>query len=98
MKFNGEGETWVKFEQPLDARIMAMDGTWSSECLLIDVSETGAQIRLTGPAVNDTEFFSSANEIWRPCIPDVYKKMGRRHADGSFIPQRFYRSKTFGAA
>src|ERR1700736_2722559 len=90
-----KGAARVKFENPLDVRVMAIDGTWCRDCQLIDVSETGAQIRLIGPAVNDTEFFLLLTNF---CIPDVYKKMGRRHADGSFIPQRFYRSKTFGAA
>jgi hypothetical protein len=62
----------VKFENPLDVRVMAIDGTWCRDCQLIDVSETGAQIRLTGPAVNDTEFFllltNFGDPVFRMCM------------------------------
>jgi hypothetical protein len=52
-----ESETRVKFERPLDSRIMAIDGTWCRECLLIDVSESGALIKLTSLAADLTGFF-----------------------------------------
>ena len=77
---------------------MAIDGTWCIDCQLINVSEAEARLRLTSWAVNDTEFFLVLTKFGDPVFRDLYKKMGRRHTDGSFIPQRFYQSKAFGAA
>jgi hypothetical protein len=61
----------VRFERPLAVRVMAIDGTWCRECLLIDVSESGARIELTSPAAELTEFFllltSFANPVFRRC-------------------------------
>jgi hypothetical protein len=61
----------VKFEQPRHARVMAIDGTWSRECLLLGVSETTAQIKLIGPVAGLTEFFlvlaSFGNPVYRRC-------------------------------
>jgi hypothetical protein len=73
-----EKETPVKFERPLDARVMAIDGTWCRECLLIDVSETGAQIKLTGPGADMTEFFLLLSSFGRP----VYRRCKRASVDG----------------
>lgn len=86
-----KGAAWVKFENPLDVGVMAIDGTWCRDCHLTQVSETEAQIRLIGPPLNDTEIFSAANGIWQPSISDVYKQMGQRHVDWRFVPQGFGR-------
>jgi hypothetical protein len=51
-----KGAAWVKFENPLDVRVMAIDGTWCHDCQLTQVSGTEAQIRLIGPALDNTEF------------------------------------------
>jgi hypothetical protein len=93
MKFNdGEGETWVKFEQPLDARIMAIDGTWSSECLLIDVSETGAQIKLTSPVADLMEFFLVLSSFGNP----VYRRCKRASVHGPLIGVFFQKGGSVG--
>lgn len=67
-----KGAAWVKFENPLDVGVMAIDGTWCRDCHLTQVSETEAQIRLIGPPLNDTEFFllltESGNPVFRMCI------------------------------
>jgi PilZ domain-containing protein len=77
----------VAFENPLDVRVMATDGTWCRDCQLIDVSETGARIRLTGSAVNDTEFFllltKSGDPVFRMCM--------RRWVDGTLVGVSFHR-------
>jgi hypothetical protein len=51
------GPPRVEFDQPLEARAMTIDGTWSGDCLLIDISETGARLKVTGHAIELTEFF-----------------------------------------
>jgi len=82
-----KGAAWVKFENPLDVRVMAIDGTWCRDCQLIDVSETGAQIRLTGPAVNDTEFFLLLTNFGDP----VFRMCIRRWVDGTLMGVSFHR-------
>jgi len=85
-----KGAARVKFENPLDVRVMAIDGTWCRDCQLIDVSETGAQIGLTGPAVNETEFFllltNFGNPVFRMCI--------RRWVDGTLMGVSFSKDAT----
>jgi hypothetical protein len=66
---------------------MAIDGTWCRDCQLIDVSETGAQIRLTGPAVNDTEFFLLLTNFGDP----VFRMCVRRWVDGTLMGVSFHR-------
>ena len=62
----------VRFEQVVQARMMGIDGTWQRECVVDDVSDGGAKLR-----VNDTieglplqEFFlvlSSTGLAYRHC-------------------------------
>ena len=47
----------VKFDQPLEVRLMTIDGTWCDECSLINISDAAAQIELTGRAAELSEFF-----------------------------------------
>ena len=42
-EFQNDGPR-VKFERPLEVRVMTIDGTWCGESFLIDVSDTEAQI------------------------------------------------------
>jgi hypothetical protein len=61
----------VKFERPLEVRVMTIDGTWCSESFLIDVSDTEAEIEVTGHAAELTEFFllitSFGSPVFRRC-------------------------------
>jgi hypothetical protein len=77
----------VGFENPLDVRVMATDGTWCHDCQLIDVSETGARIRLTGSAVNDTEFFLLLTKFGDP----VFRMCIRRWVHGTLMGVSFDR-------
>ena len=72
-----KGAARVRFENRLDVRVMAIDGTWCRDCQLIDVSETGAQIRLTGPAVNDTEFFLPLTKFGDPLFRSFITRLGQ---------------------
>ena len=47
----------VRFERPLDARVMAVDGTSSNECLLVQISEAEAQVDLAAVRPNSVIFF-----------------------------------------
>jgi hypothetical protein len=62
----------VEFERAIDCRIMAIDGTWTRECKMLDVSETGCRLvvdaSIEGLALK--EFFlllSSTGLAYRRC-------------------------------
>ena len=38
----------VKFERGFPAQMMAIDGTWRRECMMEDVSDTGAKLTIDG--------------------------------------------------
>jgi hypothetical protein len=82
-----KGAAWVKFENPLDVRVMAVDGTWCRDCQLTQVSETEAHIRLIGPALNDTEFFLLLTKLGNP----VFRMCRRRWVNGMLIGVSFHK-------
>jgi hypothetical protein len=79
------GAPRVKFERPLDARVMSIDGTWCRESHLIDVSETGARIELTSPAADLTEFFLLLTTFGNP----VFRRCKREWIDGALMGVSF---------
>ena len=38
----------VDFERGIHVHIMGIDGTWRRDCMMIDVSQTGARLRIEG--------------------------------------------------
>ncbi len=87
----------VQFEKPLAARIMAIDGTWSRDCHLLDVSESGARIKLESTAAELTEFFLVLSAFGSP----VFRRCKRAWVDGPLMGVAFRRGpvaeKTLGA-
>jgi hypothetical protein len=81
------GASRIKFERPLAVRAMAIDGTWCRECLLIDVSESGARIELTSPAAELTEFFLLLTAFGYP----VFRRCTRKWVDGTLMGVIFNR-------
>jgi hypothetical protein len=77
----------VKFDRPLGVQVMAIDGTWCRECFLIDVSESGARIRLTGPAARLVEFFLLLTSFGTP----VFRRCARKWVEGGVIGVVFER-------
>ena len=62
----------VKFERGFAAQMMAIDGTWRRECMMEDVSETGAKLTIDGSleGLHLKEFFlllSSTGLAFRRC-------------------------------
>jgi hypothetical protein len=49
----------VAFERPIDARVMAIDGTWQRACKIYDISEMGAKLVIDGAVtdIGQREFF-----------------------------------------
>ena len=62
----------VDFERGIPVHIMGIDGTWRRDCLMIDVSQTGARLRFEGSleGLDLKEFFlllSSTGLAYRRC-------------------------------
>lgn len=62
----------IQFDKGVDVHILAIDGTWRRPCLLHDVSETGARLKIDGALekLNLKEFFlllSSTGLAFRRC-------------------------------
>jgi len=62
----------VMFERGIHAHMMGIDGTWRRDCVMEDVSETGAKLTVEGSVegLNLKEFFlllSSTGLAYRRC-------------------------------
>jgi hypothetical protein len=62
----------VAFERGIGAHMMGIDGTWRRDCMMEDVSETGARLTVAGSVegLNLKEFFlllSSTGLAYRRC-------------------------------
>ena len=62
----------VNFERGIHVHIMAIDGTWRRDCIMIDVSKTGASLCIAGSfdGLDLKEFFlllSSTGLAFRRC-------------------------------
>ena len=62
----------VVFERGINAHMMGIDGTWRRECIVEDISETGAKLSIEGSieGLNLKEFFlllSSTGLAYRRC-------------------------------
>ncbi|MDB5501541.1 MAG: hypothetical protein JWR89_1443 [Tardiphaga sp.] len=82
-----KGAARVRFENPLDVRVMAIDGTWCRDCQLIEVSETGAQISVIGPPVIDAEMILLLTRFGSP----VFRMCMRTSVDGALMEVLFQR-------
>lgn len=71
-------EPRVIFEQPLDVRVMTIDGTWAGESILIEMTDTGARLKVTDRAAALTEFFLILNSFG----PPVFRHCKRAWVDG----------------
>jgi hypothetical protein len=86
MRTNEENDALrVKFERPLEVKLMAIDGTWYRESFLIDVSDTGAQIEVTGHGPELTEFFLMLTSFGTP----VFRRCKREWVHGARIGVSF---------
>jgi hypothetical protein len=58
----------VHFEPAVKVKLMAIDGTWCRECLLVDVSDTGARLLIAGFGTVIEEFFLMLSSIGNPAF------------------------------
>ena len=64
---------------------MTIDGTWSRESFLIDVSDTDAQIEVTDDTAELTEFFLMLTSFGSP----VFRRCKREWIEGAKMGVRF---------
>ena len=85
MKTNDEDAFRVRFERPLAVRVMTIDGTQHRDGFLIDASDTGAQIEITGDAAELSEFFLLLTNFGRP----VFRRCKREWVHGARVGVSF---------
>ena len=84
---SGKDEPRVRFERPLDVRVMTIDGTRCSEGRLIEISDSEAQIELTGQAAELSEFFLMLTGFGNP----VFRRCRRKWVHGAQMGVSFER-------
>jgi hypothetical protein len=72
MAFGDRKSERVDFERGIRVHIMGIDGTWRRDCMMVDVSQTGARLRVEGSlnGLDLEEFFlllSSTGLAYRRC-------------------------------
>jgi hypothetical protein len=72
MAFGNRQNERVDFERGIAVHIMGIDGTWRRNCLMVDVSQTGARLSVEGSieGLDLKEFFlllSSTGLAYRRC-------------------------------
>ena len=72
MAFGDRHHERVDFERPIAVFMMAIDGTWRRNCLMVDISQTGARLSVEGSmeGLDLREFFlllSSTGLAYRRC-------------------------------
>jgi hypothetical protein len=72
MTFGDRKSERVDFDRGIPVYMMGIDGTWRRDCMMIDVSQTGARLRIEGSleGMDLREFFlllSSTGLAFRRC-------------------------------
>jgi hypothetical protein len=72
MAWGGRKSDRVAFSRGLDARMVAVDGTWHRKCTVLDISSTGAKVMVeeSFDGLNLKEFFlrlSTTGQVFRRC-------------------------------
>ena len=79
----------VTFEHALPAHMMAIDGTWRRSCIIKDVSETSATLRvdasIEGLALTEFFLLSSTGLAYRRCQLD---RVNGEEISVSFLKQQ----------
>jgi hypothetical protein len=77
----------VEFERPLPVRVMAIDGTCPT--MLIDISDTEAQLELTAQPAELAEFFLMLTSFGSP----VFRRCRRKWVQGARVGVSFHKSQ-----
>lgn len=76
----------IAFERPIEARVMAIDGTWQRACKIHDVSEMGAKLVIDGAVtdIGQKEFFLVLSPIGL-----AYRHCELSWVNGEFVGVQF---------
>jgi hypothetical protein len=85
MRTDESDEPNVKFDRPLDIRVMTIDGTRCGEGRLMEISDGDAVIELTSHAVDHAEFFLLLTGFGNP----VFRRCTRKWVRGTQIGVTF---------
>jgi hypothetical protein len=77
----------VRFEPPLDAKCIAVDGTFWTSCRVIEASEVGAQLECASRIAGAAEFFLIFVYFPRP----VFRRCRRVWINGTRVGVKFLR-------
>lgn len=80
-----KGQSPVQFEPALKLGIMAIDGTWRRECLLIEASDTEGQLIIAGSMASIEEFFLMLSSVGHP----AFRRCKRVWVNGDRIGVKF---------
>jgi hypothetical protein len=69
--------------------MMTIDGTWARECLLMDASDSGAQIAVKDSGVLTEEFFLLLSTIGIP----AFRRCKRAWVEGNLIGVSFDKTR-----
>ena len=89
MAFGDRKSQRVDFERGIHVYIMGIDGTWRRDCMMVDVSQTGARLRVEGSleGLDLKEFFlllSSTGFAYRRCsLIRLSGESNRRRVSGA---------------
>ena len=88
MRTDETDEPKVKFDRPLDIRVMTIDGTRCGEGRLIEISDSDAVIELTSQAIDHVEFFLLLTGFGNP----VFRRCRRKWVHGAQMGVSFERT------
>jgi hypothetical protein len=71
----------VRFDPAIKVTMVAIDGTWCREGLLMDASDSGAQIAVEGSGISTEEFFLLLSSIGAP----AFRRCKRAWVEGKHI-------------
>jgi hypothetical protein len=85
-------EPGVIFEQPLDVRVMTIDGTWSGEGLLMEMTDAGRSAQDDRSCERIDRIFSHTESLRPSSIPSQQENVGRARADRRKLQQNQHRN------
>jgi hypothetical protein len=78
----------VTFERGFTAHMMGIDGTWRRDCVMEDVSETGAKLTVEGSVEGlHPEGILPAAVLHRPGLPPLRAGLGQWRSDRRQLPE-----------
>jgi hypothetical protein len=88
MRADEGDDAHVRFDQPLEVRVMTVDGTQCGVGRLIEISDHEAEIELKGEAAGLSEFFLMLTAFGKP----VFRRCSRDSVRGAQISVSFKRT------